>query len=71
MRKRDKLRRLVVAVGATGLGGVGIVYMWETAAVVISGVVLLAVLGITSAAVFSSRPEPSQRLLELIRALWR
>lgn len=71
MRKKDKVRRLVVAAGATGIGGAGIVFAWETSAVVVGGVVLLAVLGVTSAAVFSSRPEPSQRLLELIRALWR
>lgn len=73
MRKRETFRtqfRLVLAAGISGLGGAGMVLLGRSGAVLIGGLVLLALLGLTSAVVFSSRDEPSQRLLKLIKAFW-
>jgi hypothetical protein len=44
------------------LGPVGLVF---------GSLVLIAVMGFAGAVVFSRREEPIQRVLELIKALWR
>lgn len=74
MRKKEMLRRkirLVLLVGTSGLSGAGLMLLGRTGVVVLGGLVFLALVVLTSAVVFSPRDEPSQRLLELIKALWR
>ena len=74
MQKKEKLRRQIqvaLAVGVSGLGGAGVVLLGPAAAGILGGMLLLAMLAFAWAVVFSSRDEPSQRLLELIRAFWR
>jgi hypothetical protein len=56
--------RFVLAAAASGLGGAGIVLLGPAAAAVLGGILALAV-------VFSTRDEPFQRLLKLVKALWR
>ena len=71
MRKKETLRRqfrVVLAVG--GLGGAGMVVLGP-AGVVIGVVLVLVLLGFAVAVVFSRRDEPIQRVLKLIKALWR
>jgi hypothetical protein len=74
MRKKETLRRsfgFVVAAGASGLGGAGMILLGQAGAAVLGGLLLLALLAFTSAVIFSSRDEPSKRLRKLIKAFWR
>lgn len=72
MQKKEMLRRKFRVLLATGASGsAGMVLLGATTAVVIIGLVLLGLLILMSAVVFSSRDEPSKRLLKLIKALWR
>lgn len=64
-----RIRTFVV--GAAYLCGVyGFVWLGPKGASTL-GVVLLAIVVVVAAVLFSPRDEPSQRLLELIKALWR
>jgi hypothetical protein len=47
------------------------ILLGQTGAVVLGGLLLLALLVFTSAVIFSSRDEPSKRLRKLIKAFWR
>jgi hypothetical protein len=73
MRKKETLRRqfrVVLAAGISGLGGAGMV-MLGPAGLILGALFLLAVIVFAGAVVFSRRDEPIQRVLELIKALWR
>jgi hypothetical protein len=73
MRKMEMLRRRcrqVLAFGAGRLGGAEMMLLGRVGAVVLGVVVLLALLMLTAAVVFSRRDEPTQRLLALIRVFW-
>ena len=73
MRKKETLRRqvrVVLAAGISGLGGAGMLLLGPAGAV-LGALLLLAVVGLAGAVVFSRRDEPIQRVLELIKALWR
>lgn len=61
-----RLRNAVVA--AAGLGSAAAL-VWLGFPLL--GLLPLAVVAVVAAVLFSSRDEPSQRLLELIRAFWR
>jgi hypothetical protein len=74
MRNNEMLRRRVrwlLTASVSGVGGAGMVLLGPVGATVLGGLLLLALLGLTSAVVFSPRDEPIQRLLDLIKALWR
>ena len=68
MRQSEKVRPGFAA-GTTGLAGA--VLFGPVGVLVLGALLLLALLGLAGAVVFSDREEPSQRLLELIRAVWR
>jgi hypothetical protein len=73
MRKKETVRRqfrVVLAAGVSGLGGVGVVLLGP-AGLVLGALFLLAVIVFAGAVVFSRREEPIQRVLKLIKALWR
>jgi hypothetical protein len=73
MRKKETLRRrvrVVLAAGISGLGGAGMVLLGP-AGLVLGALFLLAVIMFACAVVFSRREEPIQRVLKLIKALWR
>ncbi len=73
MRRKETLRRqirVVIAAGMSGLGGAGMVLLGPVG-LVLGSLVLLAVMGFAGAVVFSRREEPIQRVLKLIKALWR
>lgn len=73
MRNMEMLRRRfrqMLAFGVGGLGGAGMMLLGRVGAVVLGVVVLLALLGLMAAVVFSRRDEPTQRLLELIKVFW-
>ena len=74
MRKKETLRRqvrVVLAAGISGVGGAGMVLLGPVGLVLGTLLLLLAVLVFTVAVVFSRREEPIQRVLKLIKALWR
>lgn len=66
---RSRLRTLMLAVAGLGCP-VGLVWLGFTGFPLISLVPLVA-LSIVAAALFSRREEPSKRLEQLIKALWR
>lgn len=73
MRKKETLRRqvrVVLAAGISALGGAGMVLLGP-AGVGLGALLLLAVMVFAGAVVFSRREEPIQRVLKLIKALWR
>lgn len=73
MLKKETLRRqfrLVIAAGVSGLGGAGMALLGPVG-LVFGSLVLLALMGFAGAVVFSRREEPVQRVLKLIKALWR
>lgn len=74
MRKKERLRRrfkVVLAAVSSTLGGAGMVSLGPAGAIVLGGLLILALLGLAWAVVFSPRDEPSQRLRELIEAFRR
>ena len=73
MRNMEMLRRRfrqMLAFEVGELGGAGMMLLGRVGAVVLGVVVLLALVGLTAAAVFSRRDEPTKRLLELIKVFW-
>ncbi|GAB1512235.1 hypothetical protein [Actinophytocola sp. KF-1] len=71
MRNNKTLRRgtrLVLAI--SGFGGAGMVLLGP-ASLVLGALLLLALVVFAGAVVFSRREEPIQRVLKLIKALWR
>ncbi len=70
--KEKVLRRFRVglAAGVSGLGGAGIVVFGPVGVAVLVALVVLALVAFAWAVVFSPRDEPSQRLVELIKAFW-
>lgn len=73
MRKKETLRRqfrVALAAGISGLSGVGMVLLGP-AGVLLGVLVLISMVGFAVAVVFSRREEPIQRVLKLIKALWR
>jgi len=76
MQKKEKPRiqlrfRIALAAGLSGLGGAGMVLLGPAAAALLGVLLLLAIVALAWAAVFSTREEPSERLLRLIKALRR
>jgi len=73
MHKKETLRRQVrvaLAAGISALCGAGMMLLGPAGAV-LGALLLIALLGFAGAVVFSRRDEPIQRVLELIKALWR
>jgi hypothetical protein len=73
MRKKETLRRqfrVGLAAGVSAFGGAGMVLL-GLVGMALGVLLLVSVAGFAVAVVFSRREEPVQRVLELIRALWR
>jgi hypothetical protein len=73
MRKKETLRRqfrVVLTAGISGLGGVGLMLLGP-AGLVLGALFVVALVVFAGAVVFSRREEPIQRVLKLIKALWR
>jgi fumarate reductase subunit D len=73
MHKKVRLRRrirIALAAGVSGIGGTAVALL-APVGLVLAVLLALGVLVFLGAAIFSRREEPIQRLLELIKALWR